>query len=169
MHFLRREEASFLQDVPGRSESEVLQEAAQLRLGGGDVDRMPKSGEPAHAYLRLVGIDFPRMQIDDGRLMLACVEVADRAPGHPIRQEAEISPAGNGQAPAENGYRGKGELRDTTVSAGAARAVGDWPPMREARGPGDSVAIVDDGKDAGVIQETGLPKNFEAPERLTHN
>src|SRR5438876_5126858 len=104
MCVLGREKARLLQDHPGRCESEVLQEATELPLGGGDVDRVPELGEPAHAYFRLVGVDFPRVQIDDGRLMLAHVEVPDGAPGHRIRQEPEVAASGDRQAPAENGY-----------------------------------------------------------------
>ena len=74
MRALGREKTRLLQDDPDRSESEVLQQAAQLRLGGGDVDRVPELGEPVDAYLGLMGVDFPRVQIDDGRLMLARVE-----------------------------------------------------------------------------------------------
>src|SRR6266542_17922 len=110
MRFLGRQKARLLENYPGRSESEVFQQTAQLRLRGGDVDRMPELGEPANAYLRLVSVDFPRMQIDDGRLMLARGEMPDGAPGHRIRQEAEISASGDRQAPAEYGYRGKREF-----------------------------------------------------------
>src|SRR6266542_1357200 len=158
MRFLGRQKARLLQDVPGRSESEVFQQTTQLRLCGGDVDRMPELGEPANAYLRLVSVDFPRMQIDDGRLMLARVEVPDGAPGHRIRQETEVSASGDRQAPAENGYGGQREFGDA-VGVGAARAVGNLHAVREARGAGDAIAVVDDGKDAGVIQKAGFPKD----------
>src|SRR5215813_11139336 len=38
--------------------------------------------------------------------------------------------------------------------------------MRKARGVGDTVSVVQDGKDARVIEEARLPQHLETPEGL---
>src|SRR5712691_10486257 len=112
MRFVRGEDAAPAEDVPDRRKMEVPQQAAELALRAVGVDRMAELAEPAHAHLGLVDVQLPRMQVDDGRLLLALIEVLDGESGHRVRQEAEVSASRDGQAAPKERDGGEWELRD---------------------------------------------------------
>src|SRR5882672_9959148 len=153
MRFTRGEDAAPGEDIPDGSEPEVGEQAAELAFRAVGIDGVPELAQPAHAHLGLVDVQLPGMQIDDGGLVLARVQAPDEAPGEPVGEEPEISAPRDGHATSEHGDGGEGKLGDPV-------SVGDGYAVRETRGVRDAVPIVDDGEDARVVQEAGLPEDL---------
>src|SRR5712691_13541218 len=105
MRFVRGEDAAPAEDVPDRRKMEVGQQATELALRAVGVDRMSELAEPAHAHLGLVDVQLPRMQVDDGGLVLARVEVLNGAPGERVGQESEVPTARDGHTTPKHGNR----------------------------------------------------------------
>src|SRR6266851_3529004 len=159
MRFTWGEDAAPGEDVPDGREPKVREQAAELALRAVSIDRMAEPAEPADAHPRLVDVQLPGMEVDDGGLALPVIEMLDGASGHPVRQEPEVSAPGDRQAASKHGDGREREFGDA-VPVGDGHAV--WKPWSVR----DAVPIVSDGEDAGVVQEAGLPENLQAPESL---
>src|SRR5438046_7792874 len=162
MRFVRGEDAAPGEDVPDGGEPEVGEQAAELALGAVGIDGVPELAQPAHAHSGLVDVQLPGMQVDDGGLVLARVQAPDEAPGEPVGEEPEISAPRDGNPTSQDGDGGKGKLGDPV-------SVGDGHTVWEAGGVRDTVPIVNDGEDARVVEEAGLPEDLEALHRLPHH
>src|ERR1051325_3962634 len=80
-----------------RPELKVAEEPPQAAFGVAEVPVVPEAAEQDRVEPRLVGIDLPRVEIKDHRAPLAAVDAADAPPCPAVRQQAEISAAGDRQ------------------------------------------------------------------------
>src|SRR5687767_14628999 len=104
---------------------------------------MAEPAETSGVEFRLVGIDLPRVQVEDGRAILLLVDSRDPPAGPPIWQDAEIAAAGHRQIQ-------RTELRRRTgyFDQASHRSVDSIrTPIRNR----NAVAVVSDWEDAGVI------------------
>src|SRR5256885_10427326 len=138
-----------LQGVDGaehRSEMEFPKQSAQTSLGQPKVAVMAETAEGARPKPRLLGIDFPRMQIEDDRAAFRVVDACDPPARPAVRQDAEISAAADRQI-----HRADADCRGRSLDQDAAAALHDeWMPRRQ----GNSVPIVPDRKDARVVRRS---------------
>src|SRR5882724_10900946 len=118
--------------------------------------------ETAHWHARLTGIELPRVEINDPGLALVPVQMPNSPFGHRIWKEAEVSTACHREAQSEPGYGRKRELGNFPPGAGR-QSVG------KARRVGDSVAIMDDREDTGIVPKSGLDQGFQTPKSPTHH
>src|SRR5882762_1112323 len=100
------------QDLPHRAEGERLEEPAKLDLGLPEVRVVPDPALDGPVQPRLIGIQLPRMQIDDRRLPLHLIDPSEAQTESPRGEEPQIGTTGDRPVHAEAPYRGKRELDD---------------------------------------------------------
>src|SRR5207244_8039825 len=125
------------EDRLDRAEGKRAEQTGELALGGRQAGVVTEPLYERHRRSRLVGIELPRMHVEDDRSLLASVDAGQRAVDEGGRKQPEES-AAEGQ-----------------VHAGAARGADRHLPevdaldvlrdVREARPVGEAVAVVDDG------------------------
>lgn len=123
---------------------------------------MPEARLEAGLDARLVGVDFPGMEIEHCRLAVDLVDAAHAPMDDPGRQQAQVAAPrdGQGQLLARQGHvqRGQGEFSD--AAALAPDVVG------ETRGAGDAVVVVIDGENARIVDEAFLDEDVQGPQGL---
>src|SRR5687767_9528142 len=116
---------------------------------------MAETSEPTCGKTRLFGVDFPWMQVENGRLSIL-VQPA-YAPSRPrVREDSEIAPATNRQVERSDTHRRPRDFHQASCAALDAE--------RFTRRHGDPVSIVADRKDAGVVRVTFFDQNVERPQ-----
>ena len=101
----------------------------------------------------LLGVDFPRMEIEDGGTLVERVDTADRPAAEFIRCQAEVPAATGRQVAPEQAGRG-----DRDLEQAGARLVG------EAWCVGHAVVVVLHRVDAGAVAVAGFEQHVEGPE-----
>src|SRR5690606_13940140 len=123
-----------------RGEVKVPQQAAQALLAALEVVVVTEAGQPARLDARLLGIDFPRMQIKDERPSLP-VDAGQAGAAERIWVKPEVAAAGDGKPEASQGPGRQWEFHQGMAGRRAQ-------PVRPARRSGDAIAIVTRWEDA---------------------
>src|SRR5712691_127529 len=151
----RRRLLALLEKRHHRRELEIPDERAQASLGPRQIEVMTELSQRRCTQPRLVRIDLPGMQIEDGGAPLDLVQPLDPPARPSIRKYPEVTAAGDREverSPTDRRPRGPDERR--------AR-------LRQIRMPGrygNAVPIVADRKDAGVVQKAFFDEDIEGPQ-----
>jgi len=144
------------QDRLRRSERELRQQPAEAGLGLGQIVVMAQAAKKRRADARLIGVNLPRVQVEDGRPALDDVHLRKAAPGPCIRQQPEVSTATDRQvltSPA-NG-------RSWKFPQAATRGRDEMKVPRRIR---YTVAIVVNGVNTGVVGVALVNEDVERPQ-----
>src|SRR5439155_24498305 len=108
------------EDVAQRSEAELAQQTANLRFGAAEPHVVRAETAPSlRAEAWLVGIDLPRMDVEDRGLPVTPVH-APHAPGEvAVREHAQEAAAAERKVPPENARRADRELEERPAGVGA--------------------------------------------------
>src|SRR5581483_10271462 len=137
--------------------TEVLEEPDQPGLGLREVRVVAQARKPRHTRPpRLLRIDLPRMDVEDGGLPVVAVHPRDVGPRPPVRQQPEIAPTSTRHVRPKARGRGHWNFEDAPSRR----------KKRKSRCVRDAVAVVPDRKDARAIAVAGLFQNLEGPEPI---
>src|SRR5262249_40708288 len=130
----------------------LLLHRAQIRV-------VAKAAEPTRVNARLLRVNFPRMKIEDRGLFLDAIEMQHRSVRHCIRQHAEVPAPRDGKIEAAHANGGEGHLgyRQPAISV---------HNVKETLVAGNTVAIVPNREDAGIVFESLLREDVERPEAI---
>src|SRR5262245_39692209 len=78
-------------------EPELAEQLSKPLLGAMEVPVVPETSGPARMQPGLVGIDFPRMKVEDGRSAFDAVHARDPPARPPVGEYAEVASAGDRQ------------------------------------------------------------------------
>ena len=107
-------------------------------------------------------IDLPRMEINADRPLLHLVDSPNPGSGIPIREEPHIgAPADRDGSPFGQFRGGYGDFQKGTTSR--------LDQARMTAEPRDTVAVMADRHDTGVIIESALRQDLQRPERLVRD
>src|SRR3974390_2881165 len=114
---------------------------------------------PRHGGTRLIGVEFPGMEIKHDRTSLQAIDPFDAEPFEPKRQQPEEAPATNGKVQAAEARRPDWEFRQRGA-AGAPDFIG------KSRRTDIPVAIVVNRIGARVVLKAFFQKNPVRPRLL---
>ena len=121
---------------------------------------MAQPGREARiTHARLVGVDFPGMQVEDERLAFALVDRAQAGARIAIGQQPEVTAARDRQLQRAEPGRRQREFEDPP-------AVRRRHVLRKARCAGYSVLGVTDREQARVVAKAELEQDVERPQAL---
>src|SRR5271168_889969 len=105
---------------------------------------------------RLLGVQFPGVEVDADRLRLRAIDITDAPPCIEVRKEAHIRAAGKRRAATAERNCCHGKFRE--------RACRSFHAEREARNTWHPVIGMVDGEDAGIILEAEFHQDIEGPQ-----
>src|SRR5690606_38213859 len=135
---------------------ELPQQARESRLEAPQVDVVTEprlAGDPLHA--RLVGIELPRVEIENRRQSAVVDEAPEQGPRKRERQQPEPAAARSGHVAAKQARRARRYFQDTGTFKVKGRGRGVW----------DTIMIVCDGKEAGTVFVSRLRHDAMRPWR----
>src|SRR5437660_10500197 len=96
--------------------AEVLQQQFQSVRGTPQVQVVTKARLRVHAcHARLVGIDFPGMEVKNRRLLIAAIDVSDEPAREGVRHQAKVTAASRRPIGPKQADRGYGNLEDVGI------------------------------------------------------
>src|SRR5918999_4588981 len=149
------------QDLAHGTEVEIGEQPAQPFLRLIQVAIMAQPAQTASRQSRLIRIDLPRMQVEDRRPVLTRIDPANPPLCPSVREQPEIAAAADRKIHRAEPDRRPGRLDKRTGLA-----------IQDVRLPGryrNSVTIVVDREDAGVVLETFFDQDVERPQRARGN
>src|SRR5437764_11190806 len=99
------------------------------------------------------------MQIDDGGLPLALIQIPDAPPGIGIGEEPQISPAGNREVGPPEAQRRQRKFHQGRLARARDQIAKPWMTW-------NAIEVVPDREDTRVIHKTFVPEHLQSPETL---
>src|SRR5688500_143390 len=137
-----------------RVEVEFTEHEIDARESVSQSSIVPESIQSGHGEPRLVGIDFPRVDIEGCRLA-SLARLPKRPTNDCERELPQVAAAGCGHWITQDTRRSEWKLRDA-----ARRALDD---VRKAGSPGVAVSAPVNWKKAGVVPISFLDEDIECP------
>lgn len=144
-----------LQNVPSRRKLEFADQTSQPSLATGQVRVVPEARPPPDFDSWLTGINFPWMKIKDERDAFG-IYLSYRPLRDPIREDAEIATAGDGQSNTWQLHCRRRKLNEASAIA--------LHEMRCASRTRDAIQVMAYRKDARVVYETRFNQGVERPQ-----
>src|SRR5687767_5976010 len=88
------------------AEPEVLDQLPQASLGLREIAVMPEPAEQPDRQSRLVRVDLPRVQIENGAPVFLLVDAIEPPPRPSVREEPEVPPTPDREIPAAHAHGG---------------------------------------------------------------
>src|SRR4029077_10010528 len=123
---------------------------------------MAELGFPAAFETGLAGIELPGLEIIPHGLAVIAPQTAHRPARISHRQETQITTAAEGQVPSSEAHGGHGDLKDF-------QAGGERESLDKAREFRETVKIMTNRENAGIVEKSFLRENVEGPEAVAHN
>ena len=121
---------------------------------------MPEARPESGLDARLLGIQFPRVKVEDRGLLIDLVDAVHAPIDDSRRQQTQVAAACDrqGQGFAWQGHvqRSQGKLTDCAIFA--------LDVVREALGAGDAIVVVMDGEDARIVGKALLDEDVQGPQ-----
>src|SRR5690606_22819640 len=109
--------------------------------------------DPGMTDARLRGIDFPRMEVEDARLPVDTIDVAQAPARKRVGQQPEVASARRRQVPSEHLQRARRNLDDAR-----------WRLPGESWRLGHAIVIVRDRVDARAVAMAGFGEHVVRPQ-----
>ena len=137
-------------------ERKIRKKSLQASGGFAEVVVMAKTGKWfCMLHARLLRVDFPGVQVENEWLAFLAIDGLQGITAEPIGKQAKITAAGDGYFHAQKKGRGNGVFAQTVgVAVGEAGRVGN------------TVGVVVDGKNGGIVGEAEFLENIERPKGL---
>ena len=134
----------------------VRQDFLQPSFGLGQAIVVPEPRLPSSFKARLIGIEFPGVEVDNYRLPIPLVDCFDGPTSKPQREQSQIAATSDREI-----YLADPQGRGRYFPDGSSR----WEPspVNPAGSVWDSIEVVMDGENTRIIFETLLSQNLKRP------
>src|SRR6202522_3150738 len=140
-------------------ELKVLKHLFQLSLHAPQPAIGPDSRNKARRHARLIRVQLPGMSVDARWLLLHAIDLPNSGRRVAVREQTQVSSAPD----RGNALAGQPHGSDRDLNNGARTRVNGVCVPAETR---YTIAVVNNGVDAGIVRKPQFGKNLQGPEAL---
>lgn len=150
-----------LGEVAHSYELVLVEQPLQACLAAGDPDVGPPARQAAQGEPWLIWIEFPRMEVEDACRVRERGKLAQASGHHKRRKKAKVAATGDREVLTQEMPGCRGEFKNLALGA-----AGEEGRSRRIR---DTIPIVANGEDRGIVKEAELGEDIEGPAGAVHD